>query len=76
MVRAGDTPTIETEQAMKQIIIEFDGPSVTWHSVGWGNDKEAMAQAKRAINQGETPDEVIELLNYAGFDVAVIKEHE
>jgi hypothetical protein len=52
------------------IIIEFEPDhSVTWHSTGWGKDADLMQAAKRAINQGETPQEVIEFLTDAGFDV-------
>jgi len=52
------------------IIISFENNCVVWNSVGWGDNPRAMAEAKAAINAGNTPDEVIELLMEAGFDVA------
>ncbi len=51
------------------ILLEFNGETVVWHSVGWGNAPELMAKAKRLINEGETPEEVIRYLEQGGFEV-------
>ena len=51
------------------IIVTFQYERCTWNSVGWGHDKKLMEQAKRLINQGETPEEVIRLLEEGGFEV-------
>jgi len=56
-----------------QIVITF-GPvndsedECVWHSVGWGTDAKLMKQAREAINKGNTPDEVRELLK-KHFDI-------
>jgi adenylate kinase family enzyme len=42
-----------------QIIIEFHDDTVDWFSVGWKNDAKLMEKAKKAINDGNTPQEVI-----------------
>jgi len=53
-----------------KILIRFDTiPSCHWHSVGWGGNATLKAKAQRAINRAETPQEVIELLTDAGFEV-------
>jgi hypothetical protein len=54
-----------------QIIIYFDVNGVTWYSVGWGTDSRLMKKAKEAINKGETPEEVIQLL-LRHFQVIVV----
>lgn len=53
------------------IFINFDGHTVVWHSAGWKNDKELMAKARKAINEGEFPEDVMRLLREAGFKVHV-----
>ena len=53
------------------ILVNFDGPTVIWHSAGWGKDKELMAAAKKAINDGEFPEDVMRRLREAGFKVHV-----
>jgi len=58
-----------------KIILDFEpDDSVTWNSVGWGKDASLMAKAKKAINMGKDPAEVVVLLNLAGFDVGVLTE--
>jgi len=60
---------------MDRILITFeDDGTVTWASDGWGHDKKRMAEAKKAINDGETPDDVIRLLEDANFLVIEGKE--
>jgi hypothetical protein len=57
---------------MKPIIfVNFDGHTVVWQSAGWKNDKELMAAARKAINEGEFPEDVMRLLREAGFQVNV-----
>lgn len=52
------------------IVIEFTSPDdCKWWSVGWKNDHSLMARAKKAINEGRDPEEVVEFLTDAGFDV-------
>ena len=55
-----------------RIIVEFGPTGCKWHSVGWGHDKKLMAEAKKAINEGDTPSEVIRLLGIVGFTVVHI----
>jgi hypothetical protein len=52
----------KTEMTKPRILVRFEGETVVWHSDGWGHDSHLMAKAKRLISQGETPNEVIELL--------------
>ena len=51
------------------IVISFDYDEVKWKSAGWGSDAKLMKKAKQAINRGETPGEVVDLLRKAGFMV-------
>lgn len=56
-----------------QILVQFNDTGCDWHSVGWGDNPELMRAAKQAINEGETPEEVIAKLLIAGFDVGEMK---
>jgi hypothetical protein len=57
------------DETMK-ILVRFDNDDhVTWHSTGWGNDRSAIDKAQKAIGSADTPDEVIEFLTDAGFEV-------
>ena len=52
------------------IVVEFEpDDSVTWHSVGWGKMPPLMDAAKTAIQLGRNPEEVVKLLQAAGFEV-------
>jgi len=42
-----------------RIIVVFYQDVVDWFSDGWQHDEKLMAAAKKAINDGETPEEVI-----------------
>ena len=55
------------------IIIQFNDQVVTWASMGWGNDEALRKKAKEAINKGEMPQEVVALLDDAGFEVRIQK---
>jgi len=56
------------------IVIRFFDNAATWNSVGWGDDEKLMVKAKRAINKGKDPGEVMDKLRRAGF--AVIERTE
>ena len=45
-----------------RIVVVFYQDVVDWFSDGWSEDKKLMAAAKKAIRDGETPEEVIENL--------------
>jgi hypothetical protein len=51
-----------------EIYLVFQDDCCDWLSSGWGDNPELMRLAKEAINKGETPAEVIELLS-AHFEV-------
>jgi hypothetical protein len=57
-----------------KILIEFrtDG-TVLWYSVGWKANDELMAKAKKAINDGADPTEVVRLLS-AHFEVGELRQ--
>lgn len=54
---------------MPKIIVEFHNDECEWHSVGWGSDEALMAKAKAVISEGRDPEEVVEFLTDAGFEV-------
>lgn len=58
-----------------RIHLTFVNGGVSWQSEGWGHDAKAMAKAKRAINKGENPAEVVKLLEKAGFEVHTQTAH-
>lgn len=42
------------------IVVDFDEPGiVTWHSCGWRDDSALLAAAGYAIQNADTPEEVI-----------------
>jgi len=45
-----------------RIVVVFYQDVVDWFSDGWQHDEKLMAEAKKAINDGETPEDVIENL--------------
>jgi len=54
------------------IVVNFDNEVVEWRSAGWADNEKLMAKAKRAINKGKDPGEVVDKLRKAGF--AVVEE--
>lgn len=55
------------------IVIKFEKQPdiVEWRSCGWGGDKAKMEKARAAIAQGDSPTEVIQALEAAGFEVVI-----
>jgi len=59
----------KNNSATKPIIfVTFRDGACEWRSFGWGLDTALMANARAAINIGETREEVVELLKHH-FDV-------
>jgi len=56
-----------------EIILQFVDDCVDWLSVGWSHKYELMLKAKEAINKGNNREEVIALLEAAGFEVTIVK---
>ena len=55
------------------IIVKFEKDNVTWKSAGWGDDPKLMKKAKNAINKGENPGEVVDLLSKSFLVVEEIR---
>lgn len=52
------------------IVVDFSKKdTVSWNSVGWGANRERMAAAKKAINEGKDEAEVRANLTKAGFTI-------
>jgi hypothetical protein len=55
-----------------RIFVEFKDNECKWYSDGWGNDEKLMRKARRAIENGLNPSEVVEGLK-ATFQVEVLE---